>query len=429
MAERQHKRRRRAERRAAAETGRSQTGLMSVTIVGAPHSENDNDRTLSFGSTAEMARAAALYGDKVEVVNPLIDWTSEVTADANLPPEVRLCNWLEREHGASFRDVVGNPSATTVQQNAFTLQLVALMPTVEEFVEAVSLVLPLTSEQHEQIKQMYTHRPEWMKLAERERELQHAAVKDLLAGSGHQELWELQQAGILNATKSYLTMEAVRLGDWTEYFAMIKRRLENPHSCLLFDYHAGAIAQSLINRGVVEPATTVIRRSVDAGAGTGLVARLPAFQQATIEEIVLLREDLKEPLGRYRRGVRRLAENLPPQYSKSFEAAIDDTWIYEVAPAIGDIEASLLDHAIVKEWARQAKQDVGKFIAASGALYLGIANFTDLNDLAAVIGSAAVAASPSGLRAVVDSWDSRRDVAGSSDFFYLYESNRRLTRS
>src|SRR2546421_3946093 len=123
-----------------------------------------------------------------------------------------------------------------------------------------------------------------------------------------------------------------------EWIGRLGRLLTDPRKRLLFDDEAGSIAAGLIDQGMVEPNPLVIRHAREAAVGSGLIARLPAFPQAPLDELLDLRSDLSGPLTRYRRAASTMATSLSARpFDRDAAAEIDDLWNHEVAPALNDI--------------------------------------------------------------------------------------------
>jgi hypothetical protein len=100
--------------------------------------------------------------------------------------------------------------------------------------------------------------------------------------------------------------ENVTLGEDTDavigsFIDELKRYLEDPTRFVLLDATIASLARSLINEGHVRLPVRAVSNASEAVLGTGILARLPAFPAAPLDEVVNLRRDLDEPLGCYRR--------------------------------------------------------------------------------------------------------------------------------
>jgi hypothetical protein len=170
----------------------------------------------------------------------------------------------------------------------------------------------------------------------------------------------------------------------------------------------------------------MLKHAGEVAVGSGLVARLPAFPDAPVDELLDLRSDLAGPLTRYRRAASSMATRLTARpFDREAAAEMDDLWNTEVAPALADIEEGLEQHGLVREVGRALGQDVKSLLGGGAAIYVG---FDQLTSLDSWISATAAAAAP-GLTALVSgiqsSLTAKRDLRG-RDLFYLYEVNRRL---
>jgi hypothetical protein len=197
---------------------------------------------------------------------------------------------------------------------------------------------------------------------------------------------------------------------------------------MLFDDAMGAFARHLIDEGQVEPSSLTLRHSGEAAVGTGLIARLPAFPQAPIDELLHLRGDLEGPLTRYRAKVSQLAStlatlSLDPEYA----AEVDDLWRNDVAPALLELQEGFAEHGLVREIARAAGKDLKTFISAlTGAgIAIGLDKLTAVNEWIAVSAGVAAPAAQLMAAAAMSARDERRKLER-HELFFLYDANRRL---
>jgi hypothetical protein len=231
--------------------------------------------------------------------------------------------------------------------------------------------------------------------------------------------------------------ERIRLGEGTDaeiqaFIQQLKRYLQDPNWFVLLDTEIASLARSMINEGLVKPPQRVISNAGEAVLGTGFLARLPAFPGAPMDELLDLRRDLDEPLGRYRRKVSHLRSELRTEpFDEHIEAEIDAVCRTEVDPAIGEIRQAMADHGLVKEQLKAFAGDLGDFVKGRSiptGLTIFSANVLDVGDVlamglnAAGAGMALAPAVAKGLLARADG----RAKAKAHDLYYLYEVDRRL---
>jgi len=232
------------------------------------------------------------------------------------------------------------------------------------------------------------------------------------------EILKLSSSGLNGATDA----ETITAG----YMDLVRELLEEPSSRLLFDDAAGSLVRSLVDAGNVEPHPLALKHAGEAAVGAGLVARLPSFPQAPVDELLDLRRDLSAPLVRYRAATSRLADRVAtPAFDTAMAAEIDDLWTTDVAPALVEIGEGLTEHGLVREMARASMQNVRDLIVSGSAIYVGLAAGTSVDGVAASTVAVGGAVAGTAARAAVARRAERRGVAA-HELFYLYEVDRRL---
>lgn len=205
----------------------------------------------------------------------------------------------------------------------------------------------------------------------------------------------------------------------------LKRYLQDPTKLLVLDSQTAGLARAMIQEGLVTMPERATVNAEEAVLGTGLIARLPAFTAAPVDEVIDLRRDLEEPLGRYRRKVAELRGLLlAGPFDPNISAEVDSVWRLEVDPMIADLREAMAEHGLIREFLRSIGESPADF--AKGVLLptaLGV--FTA--DALEVTGAAGITA---GLITPAVAAVRQRSVglaaARRNDFYYLYEVNRRL---
>jgi hypothetical protein len=209
----------------------------------------------------------------------------------------------------------------------------------------------------------------------------------------------------------------------------LKRYMQDPTKFVLLDATMASLARSLIDEGHVRLPERAVSNASEAVLGTGILARLPAFPTAPLDEVVDLRRDLDEPLGRYRRKVSHLRSQLRTgPFDQHIEAEVDAVWRSEVGPAILEIRQAMADHGLVREILRSLSGNVSDFVKGVG-LPAGVtvfsANMLDLNT-AVTTGLAGAAAAAPTVTEALRSRQEGRAAARAHDLYYLYEVDRQL---
>jgi hypothetical protein len=181
-----------------------------------------------------------------------------------------------------------------------------------------------------------------------------AKSEEMFEESGLGEILPAFQAGIVELSRSGLTDDGDTDRGVENWVELVKERLRDPTKRLLLDEAVADLVESMINEGHVELPRLTAHHAGEASIGTGLVSRLPAFPQAPTDELLDLRNDLREPLVRYRAEVARMARDAsnPMASGLTKRADIDQLWLERVEPALADLREGFAGHSLIREIAR-----------------------------------------------------------------------------
>lgn len=254
-----------------------------------------------------------------------------------------------------------------------------------------------------------------------------------LTESGMAELLPAFEAGVVYLSPSGISEDVSTSDQFAEAaLAILAGLLMDPTSHVILDATASRLASRLVETGELRPDDLALRHAGEAAVGTGLVARLPAFVDPPVTELLDLRRDLSGPLMRYRSASMRMASTLAHEsFDPRSGVEIDDLWRREVAPALADIKDGLADHGLIREMAKSTFKDVTTLLtgAAGPALYIGMGAFTADDSMiatAAAIATPGVAAMQAMGRGAMESGQQRRQIRR-HELYYLYEAGRRIS--
>jgi len=218
----------------------------------------------------------------------------------------------------------------------------------------------------------------------------------------------------------------VQLWNWID---ALVARLTDKKTRLLFDRQAGGLIQSMLAQGMIPSNPQGLRLAAQAALGAGFAERLPAFPTAKMDELLDMRKELAVPLARYRGAVVRFSKDMPQVVGENLDFEVEQLWVETVYPALLGLEDEMADHGLVREIARSLDvQNVRDFGEWTAGTYFAVGSATALDAIATgLIATAAGGAATVALEAL----RARREgQAGpkTSEFYYLYEANRRLAR-
>lgn len=253
-------------------------------------------------------------------------------------------------------------------------------------------------------------------------------VEKMLVESGAEELLPALGSGLVTLSASGFTNESATDTDalMENWLALLRGLLVDRRTRLVLDEQVGSLAASLIREGHIAAHRLALVHAGEAAVGSGLIARLPAFPEAPLDELLDVRGDLAGPLGRYRAAVVRLSAQITAgPFDDDLPAVLDDLWSAEVQPALSEMDDNLREHGLVREIARAARRDVHKLLTEGAGLYMGLSQLTTMSDwLSATAGTTGVALTAGALgydRAA----DAKKELSR-RDLYYLYEVGRRL---
>lgn len=362
-----------------------------------------------------LVRSAILYADHVELVSPTAAMLGSVAALASGDEEQLLQFFLSLEDETLAHLNGGAP-----------------MP--DNWREVLQVMTALTPGQWD-VLQAQTGAAIPSEVRESGGDIQ-AQLTDTLAGlrtvadgmmrtSGLDELVPAIEAGLVSlspaGTDSGNTDEMVQA-----YVEILRRHLRDPRVHLMFDEQAASLVGSLIDEEVVRPSRLAVMNAGQAAIGSGMIARLPAFPDTRLDELLDLRSDLDDPLARYRRAVSQMAVHLRVRaFDPEMPAELDGIWRTEVDPALRDMREALTEHGLVKEVARSMATDARNFVTAvtGASVSVGLSTLSDLNALVPVVMGAAPPATAvlqHVAKARVNQNEARR-MARTHDLYYLYQ--------
>jgi hypothetical protein len=368
----------------------------------------------------ELAKAALLYADQVEMVGLGVALFEQVRQSTG--GELGMFGLLRSLDDEALAHVMGD-SATRMPANFREVVDLLVEPRFRNMLRAAP------SDSTGEMKQ---------RLAEMD-EINDGArpfVAALLEEAGAAELAVAIDARVIKVAKldvdvSYLFRGQTRRRVETDaqvetWVNALLERLEDRRTRLLFDEPSAQLVDELLTNGRLQAFEPTLRLAREAAMGAGLIARLPAFPQAPMDELLNLRRDLTAPLVRYRGAVVSFSKDLSSAPGRDLEFEISQTWEERVAPAVTEVEQRLADHGLVRELFRSADtKDLTKFLWTSTAS-VGFAAATDVR--AFLLGTVAATANL-GVDATIQALRKRgemlREVKG-HELYYLFETNRRL---
>lgn len=392
--------------RRARREGRERAPKRPLTIAIVTHPSARPDNAVSIHDDVDLVRAAVLYADHVELVSmsALMIASQAQLAYGDGSELFEMLASLDRQTlahlGADWSD--DQP------------ELVRQLPTLLN-----SPALDLMGMGSERRAMM-------AELKKSQRGLQEI-TEELLEKSGAGELVAGLDAGVVSLSSAGMEdggdFDAVMDG-WLNH---LRSLLLDPSKRLLFDDGIAKLVSLIVREKEIDLPMLTRRHAGEALVGTGLIARLPAFPQAPLDELLDLRGDLAAPLIRYRAAVMKMGDALRSEVlDPNAQVEIDDLWRSQVEPAVFEIEETLAQHGLVREVARQAAQDVKWLLLEGPAFYLGLEHISSLEGWVSALGAAAAPTAHAGVKGAQAAVSGRRE-AKAHDLYFLYQAQRLMS--
>lgn len=369
----------------------------------------------------KLAKAALLYADKVELVSPGAAMVASV-AGLGEASEADLLDLLGSLDRKTLAHLGGGSLPDDWQQKVAAMRLMGSLPTATQRALLGEHATPDVLATLASTRDAFAGPVRQMR----------AVAADLLEKSGASELAEPISLGLITLNPAGVDKGGSTADMVAAYIGHLKTVLRDPEVHAMFDESAASLARSLVAEGHVQPREISLVHAKQAAVGGGLVSRLPTFPEARMSDVLSLRSDLADPLGRYRRAVVSFADKLRSEaYDTDGPAEIDDLWRTAVAPTLDDLQDRLREHTFIREFAKKIAASpaaVSAGVASAGALFMGIQSIAGIDAMLGAAGGvtpALAAAIHHGIQAAGASRQGQTEIRH-DDLFYLHELNQRL---
>jgi phage antirepressor YoqD-like protein len=244
-------------------------------------------------------------------------------------------------------------------------------------------------------------------------------VEEMLTAAGADELVTAIEAGLVAIDP------LLRAGDegddalFEAYMARLRELLKTGHAYPLLDDQTGDLVRAAVNEGAWEFGATARRRGKQVTGAARLMERLPAFPDASMHEILDIRERLRPPLVRFRAAMIEMERLIDAAaHDEEFGSEIADIYLEKVAPALQEIDEAVQDDKYLRQLAGALVGDAKTYV--SGGLSLAVAMFAQVPDLVAVATGLGVGATTAAVQAGWRSAERQRQTER-HQLFFLYK--------
>lgn len=339
-----------------------------------------------------LVKAALLYGDRVVLLSPGTETILGAAALAELNPSEQL------EAFATIMGAVSPESSETI---------LAIARKRRKTPAEINALGSFQSMLRSMIEE------KWL-----------PALEGLADDTGVSELFPAMEAGLL-------IMKPLFVGEGEDTVDRLVKEvvllLNDPNAYPLFDRTIGAVASAGVREGLFALHGRTSRHSKQVGIAEGLFGYLPTFPQASVDQILELRDEIALPRIRFREAVSSLSHDFTSEaFDEDFDSEVRDAWIERVAPALAQIEAVIRDSRVTRSIIRALTTSEA---VAGGVLGVATTAAADPgNALAVVAGMNAGTLLGATAKAL---WEgaAKRGEAQQNAFYLLHHTNEALARS
>lgn len=218
--------------------------------------------------------------------------------------------------------------------------------------------------------------------------------------------------------------ENTRQVTW-DYIAAISETVTDISTYPLFDELTSDLIRSAIKDGIIPVSDNTIARSKETGLAAELLRRLPLFDEASIDEILDVRQELERPLVRFRSAMISFSEKISEAaWDTNFPFDAEQVFNRDVAPAILNIEDEVKANSYLKELARKWF-DKPLLLTGGSALALAVSNLPIPSIAALSLGITA-----NTVAALYDTnkeWRAKQRAIEQNNMFFYYRAGEMLS--
>ena len=215
-----------------------------------------------------------------------------------------------------------------------------------------------------------------------------------------------------------------------EYYKHVNEAVKTTYP--LFDEQSNNLLELAVRSKLVRLNEVEQRKITHAGASDNIIQRLPAFETASIDEILDIRKELEDPLVRFRGKMLSYTQDIQLMpWDEDFQSECSILYEKEITPAVLEISELTQENSILKNLGEEFVSD-GQFMKSAGGLIVSIAaagvipSLTDaISTDVSIIGTAA-AFGATKVAAAYNKYASKKKEIEKKDMFFYYKAGKML---
>lgn len=354
-------------------------------------------------------KSALLYADKVTLISPLAYMFSRLTDKGNGLNERTVIKLIEQIL----------PLAQLNDTNFYEESY----PVIKEFSNIIH------SKKYKSIP--------YVKKLEIQRQLRSFAIEIcevMLSLVGEQHGNELQI--LINKGQVEIEKFNHSLGDLDlcvkEYCDLLTKSIQTSYP--LFDTQSNDLMKAAVNSRIVNLSSIDKQKITHAGLTDNYIQKLPSFSEASMDELIDIKNELSKPLTRFRGKMLEYSESIQSMpWDTDFESECELLYNKEVVPALLEIDEITKDGSFIKNLGRKFLTDEGVW-KSTGGLVVSIAaggvisalNNAISSDTAMMVTGGAYAATK--IASAYEEYTANKREIERKDMYFYYKAGKLLDR-
>lgn len=217
-----------------------------------------------------------------------------------------------------------------------------------------------------------------------------------------------------------------------DYCDLLTKSIQSSYP--LFDTQSNDLMKAAVDSRIVNLSSIDKQKITHAGLTDNYIQKLPSFSEASMDELIDIKNELSKPLTRFRGKMLEYSESIQSMpWDTDFESECELLYNKEVVPALLEIEEGTKDGSFIKNLGRKFLTDEGVW-RSTGGLVVSIAaggvisafNNAISSDTAMLVTGGAYAATK--IASAYEEYTANKREIERKDLYFYYKAGRLLDK-
>jgi hypothetical protein len=217
-----------------------------------------------------------------------------------------------------------------------------------------------------------------------------------------------------------------------DYCDLLTKSIQSSYP--LFDTQSNDLMKAAVDSRIVNLSSIDKQKITHAGLTDNYIQKLPSFSEASMDELIDIKNELSKPLTRFRGKMLEYSESIQSMpWDTDFESECELLYNKEVVPALLEIEESTKDGSFIKNLGRKFLTDEGVW-RSTGGLVVSIAaggvisafNNAISSDTAMLVTGGTYAATK--IASAYEEYTANKREIERKDLYFYYKAGRLLDK-